>query len=244
MKTDLSTLLNFRPGYILNRFASDCALHEVEFAFGLADTWQFGIAVLSVGVFAMVSSIWTGVALPFTLIVGVLGKKFFNPTSVMLRKMESDTRTPLYAACADSCHTDGIRVTRAFGRRAEIAKHVSALVDTASTPYYLGLVSQTWLQFWLEISSSTLAIVLVSVGVAQRASNNSSSIGAALIAAARFPRDVLAFFNILLQLEVSAVAVGRIFNIVELPPEDGQIDTSKAINIDRGAIEFRNVNFR
>lgn len=244
MKTDLSTLLGFRPGYVLNRFASDCALHEVEFAFGLADTWQFGIAVLSVGVFAMVSSSWTGVALPFTLIVGILGKKFFNPTSVMLRKMESNTRTPLYAACADSCHVDGIRITRAFGKNAEIAQYVSTLVDTASTPFYLGLASQTWIRFWLAISSSSLAIVLVSVGVAQRASNNSSSIGAALVAAARFPRDVLAFFSILLQLEVSAVAVGRIFDVVELPPEDGQLATSKAITIDSGAIEFRNVSFR
>ncbi|TPX64351.1 hypothetical protein SpCBS45565_g05955 [Spizellomyces sp. 'palustris'] len=145
-------------GRIINRFSKDTDTIDTT----LSDSFRTFINTFAVAVSTFVLIIY---ATPFFIIplvpilcIYYLLQKVYRATSRELKRLDSTTRSPLYAHFGETLH--GAPSIRAYGEQARFISQTDTMINTNNAPAFLLIGAQRWLGVRLE----SLGAVLVFFG--------------------------------------------------------------------------------
>lgn len=237
-------------GNTINRFSQDLQLIDTELPYNLMGTITQFLMAVGQCVVIVYGSPWSGVAIPFVGLAVYWTQRTYLPTSRQLRLLEIAAKAPLFSHFLETL--SGLATIRAMGWTGAYARKTRAAVAAAQKPFYLLFAAQNWLNLVLDLVTAGLAVAVMAVGVATRASAG-SSLGLALFAASSFGGSAKNVVQHWTQLEISMGAIERVraFTIETAserqggdgnkPP--GPVDDTKAWH-GEGSIVFRNVSAR
>mmetsp|Transcript_9429 Transcript_9429/g.15612 ORF Transcript_9429/g.15612 Transcript_9429/m.15612 type:complete len:1368 (+) Transcript_9429:191-4294(+) len=165
-------------GEVLNRFAKDCETVDVnipEFMLQMLQNW---LRVLSVFALCIFASPW------FVLILVPLGVgfvymyKFFEACSRDLKKLESVSRSPIFAALSETL--TGLETIRAYGDSPRFLKIFQSRMERNHKLFYHLWMSMSWVTARLEIGSTVVAFAVALLAVSLRQSVSPIALGLAL----------------------------------------------------------------
>jgi len=143
-------------GRILSRFSKDQEMADTTLMVVISQVLQSACQLTMVLVIIVISSYWFLIPLIPCLILYFLIQQFYRNTSREIKRIESLTRSPLYAHFSESL--TGLSTIRAYQRQ-DLFKRVNELrVDTNNRMWFAQMVSQRWLAFRLELLGAVLVL--------------------------------------------------------------------------------------
>ncbi|KAK8010251.1 hypothetical protein PG990_009216 [Apiospora arundinis] len=237
-------------GNTINRFSQDLQLIDTELPYNLMGTITQFLMAIGQCVVIIYGSPWSGVAIPFVALSVYWVQRTYLPTSRQLRLLEIEAKAPLFSHFLETL--SGLATIRAMGWAAAYARKNRAAVAAGQKPFYLLFAAQNWLNLVLDLVTAGLAVAVMAVGVATRASAG-SSLGLALFAAVSFGGSAKNVIQHWTQLEISMGAIERVraFTIETGSERQGVDDTKPPSPVGdtkawhgEGSIVFRNVSAR
>jgi len=144
-------------GRIINRFSQDMYTIDSQLMFALR---SYISTLLSVGsaviVIAVVSPIFLICIIPLIFYYAAQ-QKFFTMTYRELKRLDSVSRSPIYALLGETI--DGVATIRAHASEPTLILRLKKMLDVQQNAYYLLCVAQCWLAIRLELVG-TLVITL------------------------------------------------------------------------------------
>ncbi|EFJ44543.1 ABC transporter, partial [Volvox carteri f. nagariensis] len=207
-------------GRILNRLSRD--VDEMDYNLAMYQQ-QLGNCVMrllaTILFLCILQPAFVGVVVPLTVIYFIL-QKYFRRSSIELQRIDSVTRSPVYANFAETMA--GLDTLRAYRMQERFKARHEAMVDTNATAYYNARVADEWLSLRLDLIGS---IIVLSVAALNVGLQSISSISPALVALALAEAiDLTSFLNY--AVKVSALvesrynAVERLLTYARLEPEE------------------------
>ncbi|TPX40109.1 hypothetical protein SeLEV6574_g06782 [Synchytrium endobioticum] len=136
-------------GRIVNRFARDQDQIDTQ----LVDSLRMFISTFSAAVSTFVLIIYATpiFAAPLVPILGLywLIQAVYRRTARELKRLDSITRSPLYAYVGESLN--GISTIRAYREENTFINHNDFLIDANNSPYYMTICAQYWLNIRLNM---------------------------------------------------------------------------------------------
>jgi ATP-binding cassette subfamily C (CFTR/MRP) protein 1 len=194
MDASFPFLVNTDAGTVLNRFATDMSLIELQLAGGMVNTVLGVGACIGSAALIAASSNYVGIAIPF--VVGILYQlqKFYLRTSRQLRFLELEAQGPLLSHSLETL--EGASTIRAFGWEHYSHQRCLELLDRSQRPFYLLLCIQRWLNLVLDLVTAAIATVVVTFAIVLNDNASPSSVGLSLL-------NVLSFNSLLANLVTS-----------------------------------------
>ncbi|KAL4789301.1 hypothetical protein BDV19DRAFT_374334 [Aspergillus venezuelensis] len=198
-------------GSILNRFAQDLQLADMELPLALFNTTVELLMCIARLIIIAVASKYIGAALPALLGVFYLVQKFYLRTARQLRLLDIEAKAPLFTRFLEAI--SGLVTIRAFGWEVDFETRNRETFDLSQRPFYLLFCVQRWLNLVLDLVVAGIAVMVVAIGV--RLSGRSSGLdagflGIALVNIVQFGINIKALLSNWTQLEISIGAVARI----------------------------------
>ncbi|KAL4747875.1 hypothetical protein BDW72DRAFT_215157 [Aspergillus terricola var. indicus] len=253
----LSLFSKHDTGAILNRFAQDLQLADMELPLALFNTTVELLMCFARLITIVVAAKYVGAALPVLLVVFYLVQKFYLRTARQLRLLDIEAKAPLFTRFLEVI--SGLATIRAFGWEDEFEHRNRVTFDLSQRPFYLLFCVQRWLNLVLDLVVAGIAVIVVTIGVRTSGSSglDPGFLGIALVNVVQFGVSIKALLSNWTQLEVSIGAVARIRAFAEDNPairtsgegcgrSGGEGESEREIDIpaswpERGHIEFRNV---
>ena len=158
-------------GRIVNRFAKDVDVCDntlpqsikqlIVLVFDLC-----GIILLVIIIIPIVAA----VILPFTIIFYLI-QKFYVTTSRQLKRLESNTRSPIYSHFGETL--TGSSTIRAFNMEDSFITDSETKIDLNQKCYFPSIMSNRWLGLWTDMVGNIIIFSIVVFAI------NSDSVGAA-----------------------------------------------------------------
>ncbi|KAF7158902.1 hypothetical protein CNMCM5623_004081 [Aspergillus felis] len=252
--TLLSTVLNAPlrlfsttdVGTIINRFAQDLQLADMELPLALFNTTVELLMCVAQLVIIAVASKYIGIALPALLGVFYLVQKFYLRTARQLRLLDIEAKAPLFSRFLEVL--SGLVTIRAFGWQDEFERRNRQAFDISQKPFYLLFCVQRWLNLVLDLVVAAIAVIVVAVAVRTKGGVDAGFLGIALVNIVHFSISIKTLLSNWTQLEISIGAVARIRSFAKDTTSDEeerlQEDALQSIPPswpEKGHIEFRNV---
>ena len=170
LKGILYTSLHFfesnPTGRILNRASKDQQVLDEALPLALIDTMQNLLMTLGSIIVIGRTNPWVLLIL-IPLVPTVLWlRRFYMRSSRQLKRLESVTRSPIYALLSSSL--DGLTSIRAFDVQGSFINMFMERIDTNSRAYFTLLVSVRWFGLRLDLLTSLLTLVTAVLAVALR----------------------------------------------------------------------------
>ncbi|KAJ3066852.1 hypothetical protein HDU99_003715, partial [Rhizoclosmatium hyalinum] len=233
-------------GRILNRFSKDqdaidqsLAASYQSFASSLASTIStFALMIYATPIFA--------IPLVPILTLYYFLQRLYRNTSRELKRLDSITRSPLYANFGATL--TGLPTIRAYGVQSRFIRNNDAATNGNNSPYFLLIMAQNWLATRLQVLGSLLVFFAAMFGVLAARTVSVSLLGLQLTYALNVTQILNQFVSQFTAIEVAMNAVERVQYYatqveVEAPPiVDGH--RPAAGWPERGIIEFREVKMR
>ncbi|KAJ3287921.1 hypothetical protein HK104_008405 [Borealophlyctis nickersoniae] len=166
-------------GRIINRFSRD--QDNVDNTLPDAIRLFMLTFAMAIATFILVACVTHGLFLiPLVPMMAVYYfiQKVYRQTSREIKRLDSNTRSPLYALITESIN--GVGTIRAYGEEQRFRNRVDSLVDTNNRPYYLSVTGQRWLGVRLETIGNVLMYCVAVLGVILRDSVAPGLFGLAL----------------------------------------------------------------
>ncbi|GLI60927.1 hypothetical protein VaNZ11_003158 [Volvox africanus] len=207
-------------GRILNRLSRD--VDEMDYNLAMYQQ-QLGNCVMrllaTIMFLCVLQPVFVVVVVPLAVIYFIL-QKYFRRSSIELQRIESVTRSPVYANFAETM--SGLDTIRAYHMQERFKERHEAMVDTNATAYYNARVADEWLSLRLDLIGSiiVLSVALLNVGISSVKSMSPALVALALAEAI----DLTSFLNY--AVKVSALvesrynAVERLLKYAQLEPEE------------------------
>ncbi|KAL7754197.1 hypothetical protein RI367_000178 [Sorochytrium milnesiophthora] len=165
-------------GRILSRFSKDCDVVTNT----LYDSYRtfarnLVVALSSICMVCVVTPLLT-VPLVVIAVLYFYVQRFYRATSRELKRLESLSRSPLYAQLSEAM--TGITTIRAYRKEAAFAHRKDQLIDTNNRPYYLQVTAPRWLAIRLEFCSALLVTGVAVLGVVAGRNVSAALLGVAL----------------------------------------------------------------
>lgn len=165
-------------GRIINRFSKD----QDGIDNTLADSFRMFVSTLAITIstFALIISAtpWFAAPLVPLMLVYYVLQKVYRATSRELKRLDSISRSPLYAHFGETLN--GLPTIRAYREEGRFNRLVQKLFDETNSPYFLVLMAQRWLSVRLEIIGALLTFFAASFGVLARDSISPALLGLSL----------------------------------------------------------------
>ncbi|OUM67324.1 hypothetical protein PIROE2DRAFT_53426 [Piromyces sp. E2] len=143
-------------GRIINRFSKDQdSLDSLLFMSMQMLFTNFGNTVATLSFMLYVAPIF-GVALVPLLIIYYFVQQFYRSTSRELKRIDSITRSPLYANFTETMQ--GLPTIRAYNEQNRFIKYNQFLIDENNRPQHLQITAQRWLGLRLESIGAFLVL--------------------------------------------------------------------------------------
>ncbi|KAK9326402.1 P-loop containing nucleoside triphosphate hydrolase protein [Lipomyces orientalis] len=206
-------------GRIINRFTTDIyRIDEVlggVFAMFLNDTIYvcFTLAVIS-GVFPA----FIPLILPVTALY-LYYQRFYLRTSRELKRLDSVSRSPIYAHFQESL--SGVSTIRAFRQSDRFSTTNELHVDHNLRAYFLSLGTRRWLGVRLEFACSLVIFATAGLSIVNVSSGTVSPglVALAMSYALQLTRSLAFIVRMMSEIEVNTVSVERILEYTRLPSE-------------------------
>ncbi|THC98398.1 hypothetical protein EYZ11_002117 [Aspergillus tanneri] len=233
-------------GTIINRFAQDLQLADMELPLALFNTMVELIMCLAQFIIIAVASKYIGIAMPALLVVFYLVQKFYLRTARQLRLLDIEAKAPLFSRFLEVL--SGLVTIRAFGWQDEFERRIRNAFDISQKPFYLLFCVQRWLNLVLDLVVASIAVTVVAIAVRMKGQVDAGSLGIALVNIVQFSISIKTLLSNWTQLEISIGAVARIRSFAKDTvsadePEHSHCDLPP-IWPQRGHIEFQNVTAR
>jgi len=235
-------------GRILNRFSSD--IYRVDEV--LARTFNMLFANSARAVFTMVVIASSTPA--FLLFVVPLAyvylsyQKYYLRTSRELKRLDSVTRSPIYAHFQESL--GGISTIRAYRQQNRFALENEWRMDANLRAYFPSISANRWLAVRLEFLGSI--IILASAGLAITSVATGSGLSAGMVGLAMsYALQITQSLNWIVrqtvEVETNIVSVERVLEYANLPSEAPEVIFKRRPAIGwpaHGAVSFKNYSTR
>jgi ATP-binding cassette, subfamily C (CFTR/MRP), member 1 len=175
-------------------------------------------------------------------------QKYYLRTSRELKRLDSVTKSPIYAHFQESL--GGVSTIRAYGREKRFILENEWRMDANSRAYFPSISSNRWLAVRLEFigsivifSSATFAIVSVSRGSGLSA----GMIGLAMSYALQITQSLNWIVRQTVEVETNIVSVERVLEYANLPSEAPDVIFKNRPHIGwpaHGGISFRDYSTR
>lgn len=210
MRAPYTFFVNTDSGVTLNRFSNDMSTIEMELAGAVMQTLS-GVALCTSGaVLVAASSEYTGIAMPFVVLVLYGIQRFYLRTSRQLRFMELEAQAPLLTHVSETLA--GVTTIRAFRWQHQSHQKCLDLLDRSQRPYYLMLCIQRWLNLVLDLTTAGIATIVVAIATTSRGASTAGSVGVSLLNILSFNTNLAYLIVAWTTLETSLGAVARCKN--------------------------------
>lgn len=165
-------------GRIISRFSRDVSVLDELLP-------QFFQQMLSTLLNLIANYIFIGVilplffaaAIPVTIFYFAL-QRFFNRTSVELKRLDAISKSPIYAHFSETL--GGLSTLRAYGKEEESRAENMKMIDINQRAYFSWVAANRWFSLNLELAGSTLIFATAIFGVLARGNTFSGNIGLSL----------------------------------------------------------------
>ena len=113
-------------------------------------------------------------AVPITIFYFIL-QRFFNRTSLELKRLDAISKSPIYANFSETL--GGLSTLRAYGKQEQARENNLHMIDINQRAYFAYLVANRWFSLYLEIAGSFLVFATAIFAVLGRNSTNAADIG-------------------------------------------------------------------
>lgn len=117
------------------------------------------------------------VAVPVTIVYFLL-QRFFNRTSLELKRLDSISKSPIYAHFSETL--GGLSTLRAYGKQDQSRRENMDMIDVNQRAYFSWIAANRWFSLNLEMCGTLLIFSTALFGVIARNSTFSGSIGLSL----------------------------------------------------------------
>lgn len=233
-------------GRIISRFSRDVnVLDEIlpqYFQQMLTTVLNIIASYVFIGV---IMPLFISVAIP-VLIVYFLLQRFFNRTSLELKRLDSISKSPIYANFSETL--GGLSTLRAYGRQDMARENNMNMIDINQRAYFAYIAANRWFALNLEMVGSILVFATAIFGVAQRnAQFASGNVGLSLTYALQVTSFLGFSVRSITELEGQMNSIERVnYYCHDLPQE-------AAANVEpgppdewpsKGTMEIKNVQMR
>ncbi|KAJ3190722.1 hypothetical protein HK101_008433 [Irineochytrium annulatum] len=165
-------------GRIINRFAKD----QDSIDNSLADAYRMFVNTLatSLSTFILICYATPLFVVPLVPLLGVyyFMQAVYRKTSRELKRLDSTTRSPLYANFGETL--TGLPTIRAYREQDRFIKNNDVSTDTNNMPYYMLLTAQRWLGLRLETLGAILVFFAATFGILAKGSISPALVGLSL----------------------------------------------------------------
>eukprot|EP00937_MAST-01D_sp_MAST-1D-sp2_P000725 g725.t1 len=157
-------------GRVVNRFSKDVYCIDEQ----LPNTWNSYLSCFSrvLGVIVAVTVVtptFAAALLPIFALY-IYAQRFFIRTSRELKRLDSVSRSPLYAHFSETL--DGITTLRAFGLQPQCAAASDSRLDRNQRAYFLTFTANCWLAVRLELAGTLIVFFAALCAVLQHPSTD------------------------------------------------------------------------
>ncbi|KAL2868225.1 ATP-binding cassette glutathione S-conjugate transporter YCF1 [Aspergillus lucknowensis] len=235
-------------GRILNRFSSD--IYRIDEVLARTFNMLFGNAAKAIFTMAIIANSTPA----FLILVIPLGyvylsyQKYYLSTSRELKRLDSVTRSPIYAHFQESL--GGISTIRAYRQEERFSLENEWRMDANLRAYFPSLGANRWLAVRLEFIGSViiLASALLSiVSVASGTRLSAGMVGLAMSYALQITQSLNWIVRQTVEVETNIVSVERVLEYAGLPSEAPEVIFKNRPAIGwpaQGAVSFRNYSTR
>jgi ATP-binding cassette subfamily C (CFTR/MRP) protein 1 len=204
-------------GEVLNRFSKDCETMDVNIPEFILQMLINQLQVLSVFALCVFASPW------FALIMFPLGIGFywmfiyFSAVSRDLKKLESVSRSPIYAALSETL--TGLETIRAYGDTKRFFHNYLLRMERNEKFFFHLWMSMSWVTARLELASSVVLLAVALLTVCLRGAVSPIALGLAL----SYSLQLTALFQRTVQLTIDVTtymtSTERICEYLKVPQE-------------------------
>ena len=230
-------------GRILNRFSRDLETIDSGLPRSLLDLCVCGFDVVTtISIILYLQPSGIVVVGPVLLLYFYL-QKMFRPTSRELRRLDSVTRSPIFALLSESLR--GVETLRAFQISAAFNKHFSKALDLNGRAFYSLVASNRWLGLRLEFLGTLITLTAaISACFFEHTALGAALGGFALTYAISITGSMNWFVRMFAQTESDLTSFERIEHYANQEPERWQGTSARANWPEQGGISFDNVSVR
>ena len=237
-------------GRILNRFSKD--MYTVDSQIPTTLRAYLGTLSAVIGTLMVISTVtpWFMACLVPVAMFYVHNQRFFVSTYRELRRLDSVSRSPIYALFGETL--DGVATVRAYRAEGALKARIADLLDENQTAFFLTFVAQCWLAVRLELAGTaiiTFACLCVVLQHSAQAGNETFAGAAGL--SISFALSVTQSLNwsvrMASDLEAQMISVERVQQYCRVEPEaprDMEGDNNLPPGFPKGAITFKNAEMR
>ena len=156
---------------------------------------------------------YVGAAIPACLLAVYFIQKFYLRTSIRLRLLDLEAKSPLYSHFMETI--EGLSTIRAFGWQESFRDVDMVLLDKSQKPFYLLPCIQLWLNFVLEMLVAGLAVLLVAIVTIVAKNPSAGYLGVALLNLLDVSDTISKLIQSWTSMETSLGAIVRVREVVE-----------------------------
>ncbi|XP_036428800.1 canalicular multispecific organic anion transporter 2 isoform X1 [Colossoma macropomum] len=204
-------------GRVLNRFSKDVDTIDTLIPDNI-DIWMrtFWYTVNVLLVCSALTPMFLIVIVPLMMFYWWV-QRFYVATSRQLKRLESVSRSPIYSHFSETI--TGTSVIRAYGRNSAFVLMSDMKVDENQKSYYPGIVSNRWLGVRIEFIGNCIVLFAALFAVIGKESLNPSLVGLSVSYALQVTMSLNWMVRMTSDLESNIVAVERVKEYSETPPE-------------------------
>lgn len=222
----LSYFLNTSGGAIVNRFSQDLFVSDNDMTKALFNVSSNLGVVLGSMILLSLASPWFLLILPVLLPTLWAIKSFYLRTSGQVRKLDLESKSPLYTLFGETI--DGIVTIRAFGGGRAFTQLNEILVSRSQRAFFLNLSLMRWLTLvsGLIVAGLSTAFCSLSVGLAQRSAKHGAGsdtvgwVAVGLTQLMMLTSAITMLTKAWTQLELCLVAIERLQQVATLEAEN------------------------
>ncbi|WYZ43992.1 hypothetical protein EsH8_VII_000428 [Colletotrichum jinshuiense] len=204
----LSFFVKTDAGVIINRFSQDMNLVDLPLPIAFMLTFDYLSLAVADLVLTCIATGYLALATPVLAAVLYAIQRVYLQTSRQVRLLDLEAKSPVFSHFLASFA--GLVTVRALGRAADARAENLARLDLSQRAFYAMGSMQRWLLLVLNLVVAGLAVVLVALAVALRASVDPGLLGVALVSVMGFGHLLTQLLNYWAMLETSLGAVARI----------------------------------
>ncbi|CAG2113547.1 unnamed protein product [Medioppia subpectinata] len=203
-------------GRILNRFSKDVDTCDSTLQQTIRVVLTCGFTTLStLVIISMQIPIFLAIIVPVAIIFYLI-QKFYITTSRQLKRLESITKSPIYAHFSETL--SGVATIRAYGVSEQFVKESDDRLDLNNACFYPNVAANRWLSIRLEYVANFIILFSALFAVLQRESLGASQVGLIVSYALSTTQNLNWLVRVISDLETK-YSVERILEYTDLNTE-------------------------
>ncbi|KAI8868431.1 P-loop containing nucleoside triphosphate hydrolase protein [Ramicandelaber brevisporus] len=239
-------------GVILNRMTKDVSIIDELMPLQFFDALQCVLTIIGVIIMVCIINPWVIISLPFLAAAMYVVRLFYMAASRQIKRIESVTRSPVYALISSTL--EGSAVIRAFASRDRfLARFLEAQNENARAFFtFMGMAR--WVGLRMDTLSATFLTVAAFATVGSRSTQQAGLVGLSLSFLLQLVGMAQWALRQSIEVSLAFVSVDRITQFTKLPSEAALITDVRPPGADdpsqqhlwpsEGVIEFRGMYLR